>query len=80
MNLSINLPSARLRGSVAARRYGAEPDIADWANGCALNPAKVEESQRDEPAVRAAAARRDDVADAGLARMADLAGERPKDH
>ena len=53
--------------------YGAEPDIAAWANGCALNPARIEPSQRDEPAVQAAAARLADVAEHGLTRMADLA-------
>ena len=33
---------------LAARTYGAEPDIAAWANGCALNPARIEPSQRDD--------------------------------
>ena len=65
----------QVRGTVAARNYGAEPDIAAWANGCALNPARIEPSQRDEPAVRAAAARLADVAEHGLARMAELARE-----
>ncbi len=58
-----------------ARRYGAEPDIAAWANGCALNPARIEPSQRDDPAVQAAAARLADAAEPGLARMAELARE-----
>ena len=26
----------------ATRAYGAEPDIAAWANGCALNPARID--------------------------------------
>ena len=56
-------------------RYGAEPDIAAWANGCALNPARIEPSQRDDPAVQAAAARLADDAERGLARMAELAHE-----
>ena len=30
----------QVRGTVAARTYSAEPDIAGWANGCALNPAR----------------------------------------
>lgn len=60
------------RGTVAARTYGAEPDIAAWANGCALNPARIDPSRRDDPAVRAAVARVADVADRGLARMAEL--------
>ena len=58
-------------------RYGAEPDIAAWANGCALNPARIEPSQRDDPAVQAAAARLADVAERGLAGMAELARAAP---
>ena len=58
-----------------AQRYGAEPDIAAWANGCALNPARIEPSQRDDPAVQAAAARLADHAEHGLARMAELAAD-----
>jgi hypothetical protein len=67
------------RGTVAARSFGAEPDIADWANGCALNPARIEPSQREDPAVQAAAARLADNAEGGLARMAELAHE-PRPH
>jgi hypothetical protein len=65
----------QVRGTIAARTYGAEADIAAWANGCALNPARIEPSRRDDPAVRAAAARLVEVAEPGLARMADLAHE-----
>lgn len=70
-----NWARMQVRGTIATRRYGAEPDIAAWANGCALNPARIEPSQRSEPAVRAAAARLDDHAEHGLARMAQLAHE-----
>ncbi len=65
----------QVRGTVAARRYGAEPDIADWANGCALNPARIEPSRRDDPAVQAASARLAGDAEQGLARMRELARE-----
>jgi len=65
----------QVRGTLAARSYGAEPDIAAWADGCALNPARVEPSHRDEPAVRAAATRLAHVAKHGLTRMAELAHE-----
>jgi hypothetical protein len=65
----------QVRGTLATRAFGAESDIAAWVNGCALNPAKVEPSRRDEPAVRAAAARVAEVAQPGLVRMAELAGE-----
>jgi hypothetical protein len=65
----------QVRGTLAARAYGAEPDIAEWADACALNPARIEASRRDDPAVRSAAARLADVAEHGLARMAELACE-----
>jgi hypothetical protein len=65
----------QVRGTLATRAFGAEPDIAAWANGCALNPARMQPSQRDEPAVQAAAAHLAGVAEQGLARLAELAGE-----
>ena len=65
----------QVRGTIAARTYGAEPDIAAWANGCALNPARIDPAQRDDPTVQAAAARLAHDAERGLARMAQLAGE-----
>ncbi len=70
-----NWARMQVRGTVATRTYGAEPDIAAWANGCALNPARIEPSQRDDPAVQAAAARLADVAERGLTRMAELTNE-----
>jgi hypothetical protein len=68
----------QVRGTRAALTFGAEPDIADWVNGCALNPARVQPSQRDDPAVRAATARLVDNAERGLARLAELAAEPPR--
>ncbi len=65
----------QVRGILAARTYGAELDIAAWANGCALNPARIELAQRDVPAVRAAAARLAKNTERGLTRMAELAHE-----
>jgi hypothetical protein len=65
----------QVRGTLAARTYGSEPDIAEWANACALNPARIEPSQRDDPAVQTATARVADHAERGLARMAELADE-----
>src|SRR4051794_14928373 len=65
----------QVRGTIAARTYGAEPDIAAWANSCALNPARIEPSQRDAAAVQAAAARLGRYTERGLTRMAELAHE-----
>ena len=66
-----------VRGTVAARTYGAEPDIAAWANSSALNPVRVAPAQRDDPAVQAAAARLAEHAERGLTRLAELAHEPP---
>ena len=65
----------QVRSTIATRRFGAEPDIAAWANDCALNPARIEPSQRSHPAVQAAFARLADHAEQGLARMAQLVHE-----
>jgi hypothetical protein len=62
------------RGAVASARWGAEPDLATWAGGCALNQSRVAPAQRDEPAVRAASARLADHAEAGLAQLTALSG------
>jgi hypothetical protein len=62
----------QVRGTLATRTYGAEPDIEAWANRCALNPARIEPSQRNTPAVQEAAAKLVAVADLGLSRMPAL--------
>ena len=67
----------QVRGSLAMRAFGAEPDIAEWADTCALNPATVEPAQRHHPAVQAAAVRLAAVAAPGMARLAELGGEPP---
>jgi hypothetical protein len=75
-----NLPNSpadwaqmQVRGALATREYNAEPDIAAWANSCALNPARIEPSRLGEPAVRSASARLSGVVEQGRARMAELA-------
>jgi hypothetical protein len=70
----------QVRGALAARAFGAEPDIAAWATTCALNPARVEPARRDDPEVRTASARLADVAERGLARLAELAHEPLPEH
>jgi hypothetical protein len=67
----------QVRGTRAARAYGAEPDIAAWANQTALNPARITPSQREDAAVGAAVARLSGVVEHGLARLVDLADDRP---
>jgi hypothetical protein len=63
------------RGAVASRTYGAEPDIAAWANGTVLNPARIDPAQRDDPALAAVARRLAEITPRGLVRLAELTGE-----
>jgi hypothetical protein len=60
------------QGAVAAATFGAEPDIRTWADGCALNPARLEPSRRDDPHVVAATRRLAEHAPRGVARLAEL--------
>lgn len=60
------------RGSIAARGYGIEPDISAWMNACALNPARIDPAQRNDPSVQIAAARLADQTESGLARIEEL--------
>ena len=63
------------RGAAATATYGAEPDIAAWANGCNLNPARVDPTLRNDPEVQAARDRLAGCAAAGIARLTELAGQ-----
>ena len=69
----------QVRGTLAATAFGAEPDIAAWADGCALNPSRVDPARRDDPAVQASMAHLASARERGLVRMAQLAQERPPD-
>ncbi|GMU78707.1 MAG: hypothetical protein AMXMBFR46_15020 [Acidimicrobiia bacterium] len=62
-------------GAIAARAYGTEPDIADWADGCALNPVRIEPADRSRPDVQDAAARLSRYGERGLDRLAELVDE-----
>jgi hypothetical protein len=63
-----------VRGSRASAAYGAEPDIRDWANGVAINPARVPAERSDSVEVTEALARLQTHAPAGVARLAELSG------
>ncbi|HYZ92875.1 MAG TPA: FAD/NAD(P)-binding protein [Actinomycetota bacterium] len=65
----------QVRGILATQAYGAEQDIAAWANGCALNPARMDPSQGDDPAVAAASQRLAEHAEQGLVRLSELGNE-----
>jgi hypothetical protein len=60
-------------GARAAASFGAEPDIAAWAQQCLLNPARVAPEQRDRPEVLAVQRRVAEHGPPGLARLAELA-------
>ena len=64
----------QVRGMLATRSFGVEPDVADWANGTTLNPARITKAQHEEPAVIAAIASLANVVEPGLARLTELAG------
>ena len=61
-------------GARGAAAFGAEPDIAEWAQRCLLNPARIAPEHRDRPEVLAAQERVAEHAPAGFARLAELAG------
>jgi hypothetical protein len=67
----------QMLGALSTGRQGAEPDIAAWANRCALNPARVHSTRRDDPTVLAAQARLAGLAERGLAGMAALVDAPP---
>ena len=65
----------QIRGIQATRAFNSDPDIAAWANNCALNPARVDLELRNEPAVRSAVDRLGNVVEPGLTRMTELVQE-----
>jgi hypothetical protein len=68
-----NWARMQVRGNVAGARYMGESDIRDWANSCALNPARIQDTDRSEPAVQAARARLEAHTERGLERLTELA-------
>jgi NAD(P)-binding Rossmann-like domain len=66
----------QVTGTRATRAFGAEDDIAAWANRCALNPVRVSPSELEEPAVKSAMGRLAANAEQGLERLTALAGDR----
>jgi NAD(P)-binding Rossmann-like domain len=63
----------QVRGALTTRVQSSDSDIASWADSCALNPARMSDTQRATAAVKAATARLAAHADDGLARLAKLA-------
>lgn len=63
-------------GARASASFGAEPDIAQWANGVALNPARIPAERRGSAELDEVLARVRRDSPAGLERLAELAGVR----
>jgi hypothetical protein len=61
-----------VRGTQAVMSFTSEPDIKDWANGVALNPARVPPGHPGSPALDDARARLATHLGPGLARLAEL--------
>lgn len=59
-------------GTRATRSLTAEPDVRDWLDSIAINPARVPPERRDDPAVQAVLQRLQEHTPAGLARLAAL--------
>ena len=68
-------PTMNVRGSRATASFGAEPDIKAWADGVALNPARVAPEQAGSAALDDVLRRLAAAGPSGLARLARLAGE-----
>ncbi len=62
-----------VRGTRAAQAFGAEPDIAAWAHGVALNPARIPPEHPGSPALDAARERLAAATAPGLAALERLA-------
>jgi hypothetical protein len=61
-------------GGRASASFTSHPDIKDWANGVALNPARIPADSADSDELTAAVERLRRYAGPGMARMAELAG------
>lgn len=72
-----NWAEMQVRGTLAARSYGAQPDIANWASRCPLNPGRIDPSQALDPAVAVASSHLADLAEGGLSSLIKLAGMSP---
>jgi hypothetical protein len=61
-------------GGRASMAFGAEPDIKEWTDGLALNPARLPPGQAIDGDLAAAAERFRGAVGPGIAAMAELAG------
>ena len=66
--------SMNVLGARASAAFGSEPDIKAWADGVALNPARVPPGYGDRTELSDALQRLRAHSPSGLARLAELAG------
>ncbi len=59
-------------GARAAMSFGSEPDVKDWSDRVALNPARVAPGHPESPALADARERLQTHLRRGLARLAEL--------
>jgi hypothetical protein len=71
-NTLVDWAAMNVLGTRATQAFGAEPDIKGWADGVALNPARIPDERRGAPDVEAALARLAAATPAGLARLTEL--------
>ena len=61
-----------VRGTLATRAFGAEPDVKQWADTVALNPARIPPDRLGSPEVEAALQRLATYTGPGLSRLSEL--------
>jgi hypothetical protein len=66
-------------GGRASLAFTSEPDIKEWVDGVALNPARIPPGQAGDPDLAAADERFRTAVGPGIAAMAGLAGLSPRD-
>jgi hypothetical protein len=66
-------------GGRASLAFTAEPDIKEWIDGVALNPARIPPGQAVDGDLAAAEERFRTAVAPGIAAMAELAGLSPRD-
>jgi hypothetical protein len=73
-NSLVDWASMQVRGARAAAAFGSEPDIRDWANAVALNPARIPHGYAS-PALDQVLERLRAASGPGLERLAELSGD-----
>ena len=76
-NTPVDWAAMQTLGGRAARALNAEPDIKEWLDGVALNPARIPAERVGDADLTAAVDRLRTVLDPGLEAMAELAGLGP---